>query len=212
MCLPFIAMGQTHEVGAIISAEYEKKIVKGLHFGLDGQVRFDQNLTNFDRVRIGGGFDYNFWKKRIKADIAGHYILGNQGNYYENRGRILASIAYTEEIKQFEIGLRARVQSTFYDERKGEHKFNPKTYFRGRLQAEYKLFSKPVKFFASTEFFLRLYKRNNYIVDNFRTIVGCTYKLTQGSSLTFSFRSENEIQVKNPENIYYFCIAYNFKQ
>ena len=211
LCLPFVTKGQTHEVGAIVGAEYEKKVAKGLHFGVDGQLRFNQNFTNFDRMRLGAGLDYTFWKKRLKVGVAGFYLLGDEESYYEHRGRIQATVAYTERIQQFRIGVRARAQSTFYDERHGEHKFNPKTYFRGRLQLEYEFFSKPVKLFASTEFFLRLYKKNNYFIDDFRTIVGCSYKLSQGSSLTFAFRSENEIQVKNPENIYYFCIVYNFK-
>ena len=211
LCLPFAAKGQTHEAGAILGVEYEKKVVKGLHYGMDGQVRFNQNFTNFDQLRLGAGLDYTFWKKRLKVGAAGFYLLGDKGSYYEHRGRIQATLSFTERIQQFKIGLRVRAQSTFYDERRGEHKFNPKTYLRGRLQFDYEFFGKPVKLFASTEFFLRLYKKDNYIVDNFRTMVGCTYKLTQGSSLTFSFRSDNEIQVKNPENIYYFCIAYNFK-
>ena len=151
-------------------AEYEKKVAKGLHFSLDGQLRFNQNFTNFDRLRVGAGLDYTFWKKRLKVGAAGFYLLGDTGSYYEHRGRVQATVAYTERIGQFRIGVRARAQSTFYDERRGEHKFNPKTYFRGRLQFEYDFFSKPVKLFASTEFFLRLYKKDNYIVDNFRTM------------------------------------------
>ena len=211
VCFPVFMKGQTHETGAIFGVEYEKKVVKGLHFGLDGQLRFNQNFTNFDRLRLGAGLDYTFCKKRLKVGAAGFYLLGDKGTYYENRGRVQATLSYTERIQQFKIGLRARAQSTFYDERRGEHKFNPKTYFRGRLQFEYEFFGKPIKIFASTEFFLRLYKKDNCFIDNFRTIAGIDYRLTQGSSLTFSFRSENEIQVKNPENIYYFCIAYNFK-
>ena len=211
VCFPILAKGQTHEAGAIIGVEYEKKVLKGLHFGLDGQLRFNQNFTNFDRLRIGAGLDYSFWKKRLKVGAAGFYLLGDKGNYFEHRGRIQGTLAYTERIQQFKIGVRARVQSTFYDERRGDHKFNPKTYFRGRLQFEYDFFGKPLKIFASTEFFLRLYKKDNCFIDNFRTIAGIEYRLTQGSSLTFSFRSENEIQMKNPENIYYFCIGYNFK-
>ena len=211
LCLPFIAKGQTHEVGGILGAEYKKKVVDELNFGLEGMLRFNQNFTNFDQVRVGTGFDYALWKKRLKVSATGLYMLDNAGSYFEHRGRVYGSLSYTESIWQFRIGVRARVQSTFYDERHGKHKFNPKTYFRGRLQLEYEFFSKPIKLFTSTEFYLRLYKKNNYFIDNFCTIVGCTYKLSHGSSLTFSFRSENDIQVKNPKNIYYFCIDYNFK-
>ena len=211
LCLPLVTKGQTHDVGAILSAEYEKKIVDEFRFGAEGLFQFNQKFTNFDQLRVGAGFDYSFWKKRFKIATMGYYILNDEGSYFENRGRIQTSFSYTERIQQFRIGLRARVQSTFYDECHGEHKFNPKTYFRGRLQLEYEFFSKPVKMFASTEFYLRLYKKGDYFIDNFCTIVGCTYRLTQGSSLYFAFRSENDIQVKNPENVYYICIGYNFK-
>lgn len=209
--LPFALQGQTHEAGGLIKLGYEKKIVKGLNFGLEGEGRFNNNFTNFDRLKLGASFNYSFFKKRFKIGISGNYLLSDCDAYFENRGRINAMFTYAESIHQFKISYRVRVQSTFYEERFNDHKFNPKTYLRNRLQLEYEFFSKPAKLYASTEFFLRLYEKQNHIVDNFRTIVGLDYRLTQGSSIGVFFRSDNEIQVKNPSNVYYIGILYNFK-
>lgn len=210
--VPMCLSGQTHEAGGLIHLGFEQKIVKGFDFGLEAEGRFDRNFTSFDRFKLGAGFDYSFLKhKRLKIGIAANYLLYNQGSFCEHRGRVKGDITYSEKIKQFKLSYRVRVQATFYDELRGEHKFNPKTYMRNRLQFEYGFFDKPMKVYASTEFFLRLYKKGNCFIDNFRTIVGWNYKLSKGNTIGVFLRMDNEIQVANPANVYYIGFSYSFK-
>lgn len=211
LALSSSSFAQTHEAGGLLGVGFEQKIVRNFHFSTEGEVRFNGNFTHFNRFRLIGSFDYAFWQKRFKLTVGGSYLLYNQEDYWENRGRVFASLGYTQKIRQFALSYRVRVQCTFYDEVHGHHKFTPKTYLRNRLQLEYKFVDKPVKLYASGEFFLRLYKKSNYFIDEVRTIVGVVYKIDAKNSLDFFFRANNEVQVANPQNIYYIGISYTFE-
>lgn len=209
---PLKSSAQRHDFGGLVNLEFEQKVAKGFDFNMETEARFNRCFTSFDRLKIGASFDYSFLKKkRLKINIGANYLLYNDLGTAEHRGRIIGALSYTEKIKNFKLSYRVRVQSTFYDELRGEHEFNPKTYLRNRLQLAYGFKQKSMEIYASTEFFLRLYQKGNYFVDNFRTIVGWNYKLNKGSHIGIFFRVDNEIQVKNPENMYYFGLRYGFK-
>ena len=210
--LPWTGQAQSHDFGGILELGFEQKLAKGLELGLEGEGRFNHCFTSFNRLKIGADLDYSFLKKkRLKVSLGAAYLLYNRYGTIENRGRIIASLTYTEKISDFKLSLRARVQSTFYDMQRGYHKFNPKTYLRGRLQFDYTFSQLNMSIFASTEFFLSLYKKNDIFIENFRTIAGCNFKVGNGHTLGVFLRVDNEVQVSEPENVYYIGLKYNFK-
>lgn len=202
---------QTHDFGGVVGAEYEKKIGGGFAFSSELEGRFDHCFTSFNRLKVGASFDYTFFRKHFKVGAFANYLLSNEHSYFENRGKIGGFLTYNQPINNFSINYRVRVQSLFYDETHKDHKYNPKTYLRNRLQIEYDLFHKPVKIYASTEFFLRLYQRENCFIDAFRTILGVQYRFNRNSAIDIYFRADNEIQVSSPTNCYYIGVAYKFK-
>jgi hypothetical protein len=213
VALPWACRAQSHDFGGILELGFEQKLAKGLELGLEGEGRFNHCLTSFNRLKIGADLDYSFLKKkRLKVSLGAAYLLYNRYGTIENRGRIIGSLTYTEKFSDFKLSLRARVQSTFYDMQRGYHKFNPKTYLRGRLQFDYTFSQLRMSIFASTEFFLSLYKKNDIFIENFRTIAGCNFKMGNGHTLGVFVRVDNEIQVADPENVYYVGLKYNFKK
>lgn len=210
-CMTGMGYAQTFDCGAVLSVGYQKKIIQGLSFSAGAEGKFDQKFTSFDRFKLESSFHYAFWKKHLKVGVFGYYMLSNQHRFFENRGRIGGDFSFTQDIKSFSLEYRIRVQSTFYEEKYSNHKFNPKTYLRNRLHFEYSFFSKPIKLYASTEFFLRLYKKDDYFIDSFRTILGMSYRFDKQNSISVYLRSDNEIQVKNPAHILYLGVAYKFK-
>ena len=210
--LSSVVRGQSHDFGGILELGFEQKLAKGLELGLEGEGRFNHCFTSFNRLKIGADLDYSFLKKkRLKVSLGAAYLLYNRYGTIENRGRIIGSLTYTEKFSDFKLSLRARVQSTFYDMQRGYHKFNPKTYLRGRLQFDYTFSQLRMSIFASTEFFLSLYKKNDIFIENFRTIAGCNFKVGNGHTLGVFLRVDNEVQVSDPENVYYIGLKYNFK-
>lgn len=202
---------QTTDFGAIVGAGYSGRIVKGLVYSVEGEVKTGGYFIDFNRLKVSGGLGYSFWQSRFKVAADFDYILKNTETYLENRYRVSGGLTYSEKIKSFKLSLRAKYQASFFDESNAYHKFNPKTYIRNRFEITYSFFSKPVKLYASTEMFIRLYKKDARFIDEMRTVVGVTYRLNKNNSLDFYLRADNEVQVKNPTNIYYIGICYNFK-
>ena len=110
----------------------------------------------------------------------------------------------------WKIAYRAMVQATFRDERRGDYRFNPKTYMRNRLQVTWSVPHQPVKLYLSEEFWWRLYKPGDNIIDNLRSTVGVEYSINKHHTLDFYLRSDNEIQVKNPDNVLSIGVGYKF--
>jgi hypothetical protein len=211
VCLACGMQAQTTDFGAIIGAGYSGKIVKGFGYSVEGEVKTGGNFIEFNRFKVSGGLGYSFWKSRFKVSADFDYILKNRQTYMENRYRVSGGLTYSEKIRSFKLSLRSKYQASFYDESRAEHKFNPKTYVRNRFEISYSFFSKPVKLYASTEMFIRMYKKDARFIDEMRTVVGVTYRLNKNNSLDFYLRADNEVQVKNPANIYYIGVGYSFK-
>ena len=185
--------GQTFETGGVVGAEYEMKILKGWHWGAEAEVRFDQNFTHFDRFKVGVGTDYAFWQKRIKIGVGYSYLNYHKEDYFESRHRITGSLTLAEKFGNWKLAYRASFQSTFRDNRRGDYTFNPKTYMRNRLTVSYKVTGKPVKIYASEEFWWRLYHPEKRIIDDLRTVVGVEYSINKHHTLDFFIRSQNEV-------------------
>ena len=205
-----VLFAQSTDFGAIVGAEATKKFS---HFGLTAEAegRFNHNFTNFSRLKLSAGADYTFFHKRFKVGTSFNYIYRDKTEYYENMYKLNLNLSYSEKIKQFKIGYRARFQFDFYDNRTAYHKLNPKIYMRNRFEGEYSFFSKPLKIAVSEEFFWRLNHPSKKIIDALRTIISLNYRIDKSNSLTFFLRADNEVQVSDPENIYYVGIIYHFK-
>lgn len=207
----FVSKAQTFDTRGLLGAEYEMKIMKGWHWGTEAEVRFDQNFTHYDRLKLSVGTDYTFWKKRVKVGVAYDFLNYQQEDYFENRHRVGLRLSYTQKFQQCKISYRALFQSTFRDERRGDYKFNPKTYMRNRLAFTYNFPSQPLKLYASEEFWWRLYHPENKIIDATRTIVGVEYDINKHQSLDFYLSMDDEVQVSNPKHTLSLGVVYSYK-
>ena len=48
-----VAQAQTFSMGGVVGANYELKILKGWHVSVEGDLRFDQWFTHYNRAKIG---------------------------------------------------------------------------------------------------------------------------------------------------------------
>ena len=168
VCVCGVAGAQTFSAGGVVGAEYELKILKGLHLSAEGEVRLDRNFTHYNRARLAVGTDYTFWKKRIKAGASYSFLNyhDREGQLFDNRHRVKGFVTVAPKFGDWKIAYRAMVQTTFRDGRRGDYRFNPKTYMRNRLQVTWAVPGRPVKLFLSEEFWWRLYKPGDNIIDH----------------------------------------------
>ena len=203
---------QTFETGGVLGVGYELKIMKGWHLYAEGDVRFDANFTHYARGKVGVGTDYTFWKKRLKVGVEYDFLNyhDREDQLFDNRHRIKGFVTIAPKFGAWKVGWRCMAQTTFRDERRGDYKFNPKTYLRNRLSVAWSIPQTRLKLHLSEEFWWRLYKPGDNIIDQLRSVVGIEYKINKHHSLDFFLRSDNEVQVKNPENVLYVGVAYTF--
>ena len=208
----FAQSERTTDVGGILSAEFSKDL--GGHFGLsvEEELRFDNGCTQFDRWLNSVGVDYSFWRNRMKVGLTGDYIRRhNDEGYFENRWRLGAQLTYSETFRHFKFAYRTKLLSTFYDERTGEHRVNPKLYWRNRLQVSYQQPNSRFKYALSAELFWLLNDPKHSVVDNLRTVASVEYRLTRRHYLSVFARMDNELQVKEPVDHFWFGLNFEMK-
>lgn len=205
------AFAQTFETGSVFGVEYELKVLKGWHITFDGELRLDHDFTHYDRAKIGVGTDYTFWKKRIKIGAAYNFLNyhDRDDQLFDNRHRLKVFLTVAPKFGDWKIAYRAMVQSTFRDERRGDYSFNPKTYMRNRLQVSWSVPRQPVRLYMSEEFWWRLYKPGNNIIDHLRSTAGVVYEINKHHVLDFFLRFDHEVQVRNPEQTLSVGVSYS---
>lgn len=203
---------RTTDIGGILSAEFSKDL--GGHFGLsvEEELRFDNRCTQFDRWLNSVGVDYTFWRNRMKLGLTGDYIRRrNDEGYFENRWRAGLHLTYSETFRHFKFSFRTKLLSTFYDERTGEHRVNPKLYWRNRLQVSYQQPNSRFKYALSAELFWLTNDPKNRIVDNLRTVASVECRLSRRHYLTAFVRMDNDLQVKEPVDRFYLGLTFKGK-
>ena len=148
----------------------------------------------------------------MKFGLTGDYIRRtNDKGYYENRYRLGTQLTYTETYRHFKFSLRTKLLSTFFDERTSEHRVNPKLYWRNRLQATYQMPNSRFKYALSAELFWLTNDPKGSFVDNLRTVASVEYRLTRRHYLTAFARMDNDLQVKEPVDRFYFGLVFKMK-
>jgi len=201
---------QTFETGGIVGVEYDLKILKGWHASFEGDVRFDRNFTHYNRAKLTVGTYYTFWQKRIKVGATYSFLNYHdlEDQVFDFRHRLRGQITIAPKFGPVKLAYRAMVQTTFRDERRGSYKFNPKTYMRNRLAVTWSLPHSPVKLYVSEEFWWRLYKPGDNIIDRLRSSAGVVYDLNKHHSLDFFLRFDHEVQVSNPNR--FLCVGIKY--
>lgn len=200
------------DFGTMLSAKFSASLKKGFSVGAEEEIRFNKNSTQFNRWLNGVNVSYSFLHNRMEVGLNLEYIRRyNNDDYYENRGRVGIDISYAEEVRNFKLTYRSRFNSTFLDETTGEHRVNPKIYWRNKFQASYQYPNSRFKFTLSAELFWLLNDPKRCVIDNIRTTFIVDYRIARRHSLALMMRNNNEIQVKNPVSIFYLGLQYRMK-
>ncbi len=200
------------DFGGILSAECSTDVGKSFSLSVEEELRFDNGCTQLNRWLNSVGVDYIFPRNRLKVGVAADYIRRHSDKgYFENRWRIGAHLTYSEALYHFKFTYRSKLLSTFYDERTGEHRVNPKLYWRNRLQVSYQLPNSRFKYALSAELFWLTNDPKNRIVDNLRTVASVEYRLTRRHYLSAFARMDNDLQVKEPVDRFWLGLTFEAK-
>lgn len=213
--VPVVAFAQserTTDFGGIVLAEAEASLGGSFGLSVEEELRFENNCTQFDRWLNSVGVDYTCLHNRMNIGLTADYVRRyNDRDYYENRGRLGLQATYTEEYRRFKFQMRSKVMGTFMDERTGEHRVNPKLYWRNRLKVTYQPMNSRFKYALSTELFWLTNDLKNGGLDNLRTVLSVDYRLSRRYSLSAFARMDNDLQVKEPVDRFFMGLTFKAK-
>lgn len=208
----FAQSGRTTDFGGIVSAEADAGMGGPWGLSVEEELRFDHNFTQFDRWLNSVGVNYTCLHNRMNIGLTADYIRRhNDMGYYENRGRLGLQVTYTEDYRRFKFQVRSKAIGTFFDERTGEHRVNPKLYWRNRFKVTYQKPNSRFKYAFSTELFWLTNDPKGSYVDNLRTVLSVDYRLARQYSLSAFIRVDNDLQVAKPVDQFYFGLTLKAK-
>ncbi len=208
----FAQSERTTDFGGIVSAEAEVGLGGPFGLSVEEELRFDHNFRQFDRWLNSVGVDYSCLHNRMNIGLLVDYIRRhNDRDYYENRGRLGLQVTYTEEVRRFKFQVRSKALATFFDERTGEHRVNPRLYWRNRLKVTYQPMNSRFKYALSTELFWLTNDPKKGGLDNLRTVLSVDYRLARQYTLSVFARMDNDLWVKEPVDRFYFGLTLKAK-
>lgn len=209
----FAQSERTTDLGGIVSAEASVALPANFGLSVEEELRFDNGFSQFDRWLNSVGVDYTCWHNRMNIGLTADYIRRhNDKGYFENRGRLGVQVTYSEEYRRFKFTVRSKALGTFFDERTGEHRVNPRIYWRNRLKVTYQpMNSSRWKYALSTELFWLTNDPNKFGIDNLRTVLSVEYRLARQYYLSAFARMDNDLQVKEPVDRFYLGLTFKAK-
>ena len=208
----FAQSERSTDFGGIVSAEAEVGLGGPFGLSLEEELRFENNCTQFDRWLNSVGVDYTCLHNRMNIGLIADYIRRhNDRGYYENRGRLGLQVTYTEDWRRFKFQVRSKALATFFDERTGEHRVNPRLYWRNRLKVTYQPMNSRFKYVLSTELFWLTNDPKKGGIDNLRTVLSVDYRLARQYSLSAFVRMDNDLQVKEPVDRFFLGLTFKAK-
>lgn len=200
----FAQSERTTDFGGIVSTEAEVGLRGPFALSAEEELRFDHNFSQFDRWLNSVGVDYTCLHNRMNIGLTADYICRhNDRGYYENRGRLGLAVTYSETYRRFKFQVRSKAMGTFFDERTGEHRVNPRLYWRNRVKVTYQRPNSRFKYALSTELFWLTNDPKKGGLDNLRTVASMDYRLTRHNTLSAFVRMDNDLWVTEPVDRYY---------
>lgn len=208
----FAQSERSTDFGGIVSAEAEAGLGGPFGLSVEEELRFENNCTQFDRWLNSVGVDYTCLHNRMNIGLTADYIRRhNDRGYYENRGRLGLQVTYTEDWRRFRFQVRSKAIGTFFDERTGEHRVNPRLYWRNRLKVTYQPMNSRFKYAFSTELFWLTNDPKKGGIDNLRTVLSVDYRLARQYTLSVFARMDNDLWVKEPVDRFYLGLTFKAK-
>ena len=208
----FAQSERSTDFGGIVSAEAEVDLGGPFGLSVEEELRFENNCTQFDRWLNSVGVDYTCLHNRMNIGLTADYIRRhNDRGYYENRGRLGLQVTYTEDWRRFRFQVRSKAIGTFFDERTGEHRVNPRLYWRNRLKVTYQPMNSRFKYAFSTELFWLTNDPKKVGIDNLRAVLSVDYRLARQYSLSAFVRMDNDLQVKEPVDRFFLGLTFKAK-
>jgi hypothetical protein len=201
---------QENDYGTWLSVDVSKELSKKFDLEFEEEVRIFKQFGEINRFATSIGGSYSFFKF-LKGAAGYTWIYHHDVNdsFWDNRHRYYLQLTGKVEIKRLALTLRERFQSTYIDESIKGFDYSPENYLRSRLQLVWDVKNSKLEPYASGELIYQLNNPDGNEIDNIRYTIGIAFPLTKKLDLDTYLRLSQEMNVKNPVNLY--LIGVNLK-
>jgi hypothetical protein len=195
------------------SGEVSKKIVTGLEASFRQDFRLNAGRQDFHSTRSTLQVDYALIPGLMKVGTLYSFRRQlNDDRYYQSRHYWAFHANFKRKISfDWNASLRLRYQTNYREEYYKEYRVNPKNYLRTRLGVAYNFRGSRWAYSVSAEPYIYLNHQNNPLCDRLRYQVDADYRLGRYATLNGYVRFDNEIQVKEPVNMFMIGLVYKYR-
>lgn len=171
-----------HKLESWSGLKIDVELLKKLEFKMDGQIRFDENLTRrkSSLLEFGLAYDPFKWLK-----LTPMYRITRTGDVNEDFGRLGMDVAFDFELwKKWSIGNRTRGQFEYFYNRVGQE-----VTLRNKTQLDYNL-SKLFDPYTAIEFF---YSQNKKMVNGYRFRIGGSWRINKDIDLKTFYNLDSQM-------------------
>ena len=206
------AAAQDTDFGTWLSFELTKEITKKFDLEFEEEIRIAEKFSEINRLStsIGGSYSVN---KYLKGGAGYTWIYRHdiKDQLWENRHRYYIYLTAKRELGRIKLSLREKFQSTYYDASIPGFDYSPVNYLRSRLQADWDLKGNKTTPYVSAEMHYQLNNPEGNEIDNMRYTLGIDFPLNNKFNLDTYLRMDQDINVKNPVNLYLIGINLKWK-
>lgn len=213
-----ILKAQTNDFGLWNTIGIEKKWKK-ISFELESELRFNNNISQFNRWGLAFQVSYKILKP-IETGFAYEYQLFNDVEYSDIQPRQRYSLFLQGKFKmnRLTLTIREKVRRTIKDERDrideygnyDTYKINPKFDWCNFIKISYNIPKFPISPSFSFQSFYQLNNPDENIFDELRYTITFSYKIKKQHLFELNGILKQEINVTDPVNTYIIGIGYKF--
>lgn len=212
VCLPGQSFSQDSDYGTWLEVKLSKEISEKLAIGVDEEVRIFHQFREINRLATSVEADYNFFKF-LKGTAGYTWIYRHDVNdsFWENRHRYYLQLTGKLNMNRIAFSLRERFQSTYINKDVKGFDYSPENYLRSRIQVAWDVPNSKLQPYASAEMIYQLNNPEGNLVDNWRFTAGTRFPLAKKLQLDTYLRLNQEINVKNPVDLYLIGVTLDWK-
>jgi hypothetical protein len=204
------AYTQENDYGTWLGFNVSKELSRKFDLEFEEEVRIFQQFSEINRfaTSIGGSYSFN---KYLKAGAGYTWIYRHDVNdsFWENRHRYYLQLTGKVDIGRLSISLREKFQSTYIDKDVKGFDYSPENYLRSKLQIAWDIQNSKLEPYASAEMISQLNNPDGNEIDNMRYTLGVEFPLAKKLVMDTYLRLSQEMNVKNPVNLYLIGINLN---
>jgi len=203
-------MGQEQDMELWTSVELEKKVSKKVRISLEEELRFNDNISRFNKFYSNLGLSYRI-NKFVRVGCNYRFEQKKQPeNYYSTRHRLSAELILRYKVNRFRISCRNRYQQKYADINSSDDGLIPRSYTRSRIQVEYNIRKNPLTPYISYEFYYKVNNVEDNEIDTNRYTAGLEYPLNKRNDLDIFFRIAEQVNVNKPVTSSIIGVSYSF--